>query len=231
MDEVLLEQAAAEGGCCCRFYQWETPTLSLGYFQQYADREQHPASRECPLVRRASGGGAILHDRELTYSFVAPAAHALAVRRATLYTAIHQILIDVFAEFGIRASLSGESASPRPEQHPFLCFLRHTPGDVLVDGVKVVGSAQRRLQKAVLQHGSLLLERSPFAPELAGLADLTHSPLPETANSAVRVGANISQRLDFSWEIKPLTDEERRRAGVLTDTLYGSDRWNRLRKR
>ncbi|NIL97050.1 MAG: lipoate--protein ligase family protein, partial [Planctomycetales bacterium] len=66
VDEVLLEWSAEEGCCCWRFYGWREPTLSLGYFQQYGQRWQHAASRDCPAVRRLTGGGAILHDRELT---------------------------------------------------------------------------------------------------------------------------------------------------------------------
>ena len=71
VDEALL-LSDERTGLTIRFYQWEEPTLSLGYFQSLAEREQHPPSVDCPMVRRASGGGAILHDRELTYSMVAP---------------------------------------------------------------------------------------------------------------------------------------------------------------
>src|SRR5882724_9809402 len=78
VDEALLESAAVDGIATLRLYQWSEPTLSLGYFQPAADRQTHPASRECPLVRRASGGGAILHDRELTYSLAIPEKSARA---------------------------------------------------------------------------------------------------------------------------------------------------------
>ena len=62
VDEVLLEWAAASGGCCWRTYAWAEPTLSLGYFQDYDRRRSHPPSVECAAVRRLTGGGAILHD-------------------------------------------------------------------------------------------------------------------------------------------------------------------------
>src|SRR6188474_2624923 len=72
VDEALLETAAISGLATLRFYTWQEPTLSLGYFQSAVDRDHHPDGRDCPLVRRASGGGAIIHDRELTYSIALP---------------------------------------------------------------------------------------------------------------------------------------------------------------
>src|SRR5688500_20216584 len=78
VDEALLESAALENRCTLRFYRWSEPTLSLGYFQRYEDRRQHAASLSCACVRRASGGGAILHDHELTYSLAVPPTHPLA---------------------------------------------------------------------------------------------------------------------------------------------------------
>src|SRR5688572_19512152 len=76
VDEALLHSTAEGGQATLRFYTWEEPTLSLGHFQTLAEREQHQASLACPLVRRASGGGAILHDIELTYSICLPQATA-----------------------------------------------------------------------------------------------------------------------------------------------------------
>ena len=65
IDEVLLESAATDGVATLRLYHWNEPTLSLGYFQAAEERERHQASTNCPLVRRASGGGAILPNRLL----------------------------------------------------------------------------------------------------------------------------------------------------------------------
>ena len=204
VDEALLEAAAAEGQSTLRFYRWAEPTLSLGYFQTYGDHFQHEASRGCAVVRRPSGGGAILHDRELTYSLAVPERHPLAATRLRTYRAVHQALIAALGRWGIEAGMltcseaspartatssprSGRACPPltmaeatagKPARftaeiaeagrdfarEPFLCFQRRSPGDVLVGGVKVAGSAQRRCRGAVLQHGSLLLARSPAAP-------------------------------------------------------------------
>ncbi len=174
LDEALLETAERDNTAWLRFYTWREPTLSLGYFQPHADRQSHTASAECRLVRRSSGGGAILHDRELTYSIVLSKSHPLARRAESLYRAMHATLIETLAELGIVATLcDGSAADSTPATtEPFLCFQRHLPGDLLVGSHKVAGSAQRRHRGAVLQHGSVILARSKFAPELPGLADL-----------------------------------------------------------
>src|SRR5688572_1794984 len=79
IDEALLETVAAGAlPAVLRFYRWTPATLSLGYFQGYRLREEHSASRNSPIVRRASGGGAIMHDHELTYSIVLNREHRLA---------------------------------------------------------------------------------------------------------------------------------------------------------
>ena len=170
LDEALLESAQREELATVRLYAWSKPTLSLGYFQAHADREQHRASENCTLVRRASGGGAILHDRELTYSIALPRAHLLAQRAHQLYDAVHESLIEALAEMDVSAALF---TGPRQvEKTPFLCFQRREPGDVLAGDFKIAGSAQRRQHGAILQHGSVLLARSEFAPELPGIAEL-----------------------------------------------------------
>ena len=170
LDEALLEAAQSEGMATLRFYSWREPTLSLGYFQAAADRGLHPASADCALVRRASGGGAILHDCELTYSIALPHGHLLALRAQDLYEAVHESLIETLAEMGIAATRF--DGPRRSVDQPFLCFERREPGDVIAGRMKIGGSAQRRQRGAVLQHGSVLLGRSKFALELPGIREL-----------------------------------------------------------
>ena len=103
VDEMLLERAQEQAAACLRFYGWSEPTLSLGYFQTYADRQEHPPSLPCAAVRRLTGGGAIVHDAELTYSIVLPGTHPLAAHRDELYQAVHGCLIEALERLGITA--------------------------------------------------------------------------------------------------------------------------------
>lgn len=230
VDEVLLAWAQRTGGCCWRFYRWKEATLSLGYFQAYDDRGQHASSRHCPIVRRASGGGAILHDRELTYSCVWPEGHRLAAGRLGLYEAVHTSLIGLWAGMGIQASLWGRTVDEKVGKPPFLCFQRRSPGDVVVGGAKVAGSAQRRLRGAVLQHGSILLARSPAAPELDGLTELADVSLDVDYLCHIW-GEALASRLGLVWYSEPLSAEECQQAAWLVDVKYGAEPWTKSRGR
>lgn len=237
VDEAMLEAAAAEGQCMLRFYRWQQATLSLGYFQVYADRQRHEASLACPTVRRLSGGGAIVHDAELTYSLAVPSRHCLAVDRLGLYRTVHATLIEALRQWGIEATMvpspapfhqSGEEKTSKGL--PFLCFQRRSPGDVLVGTTKVAGSAQRRCLGAVLQHGSVLLARSSAAPELAGLAELTGKTIaPDQLAEAWQV--QLAKTLKIAWQSGTLSDDCRRRAAQLAADKYASPAWTENRSR
>ena len=229
VDEALLE-AAAEGQGTLRFYRWSEPTLSLGYFQQYPDRWQHEPSRQCAVVRRPSGGGAILHDIELTYSLAIPATHPLAADRLGCYRAMHAALVEALADWGVQAVVLQQADKELHHRQPFLCFQRRAPGDVLVDGVKIAGSAQRRCRGAVLQHGSVLLGQSAAAPELPGLADLSgkqvdHRQLLDAWLQRLALAAPLG------WQIGVLPADRRSRAAELVDIKYGGAAWTENRGR
>jgi lipoate-protein ligase A len=230
VDETLLEWAAQTGGYAWRFYRWDEPTLSLGYFQAYDDRAQHAPSRECPAVRRATGGGAIVHDAELTYAIVVPEASPLAGRRHDLYRTVHQTLIDALVGWGVRASMCETQPARDVSPSPFLCFQRRAPGDVLVGQAKIAGSAQRRCRGAVLQHGSVLIERSAAAPELPGLNELSATPIGEDDLLHVWM-RGLSAALGFHGGRSPLSDSERHRALELVAAKYGSAQWTQRRER
>ncbi len=199
VDEFLLQQALYPGDISVRIYRWAVPTVSLGYFQDSKDFKASGQFACLAAVRRLSGGGAILHDREITYSLAVPAGHSLTEDPVRLYEEAHA---------GIRTALKPLGANPVPRgeplplgEEPFLCFSRGDRNDLILDGVKVVGSAQRRRKGAVLQHGSILLEASPHAPELLGIADLVPEfPMGVSLTQAIgrAIFANITQGIDLS---------------------------------
>lgn len=180
-DEFLLEAALSNNLRAVRMYRWNEPTVSLGYFQDSNDEALSTTFQNLATVRRLSGGGAILHHHELTYSFVLPADDPLTRDPTELYGRVHNAIIDVLRNFGANCSMRGEDDAKSDE--PFLCFIRGDRHDIHCGGHKVVGSAQRRRKGAVLQHGSIILERSPHAPEIAGLRDLPNGLSEDTTTS------------------------------------------------
>jgi lipoate-protein ligase A len=252
LDEALLLQAAESGLSTLRFYEWNQPTLSLGYFQRIAERTSHPSSLPCPVVRRTTGGGAILHDHELTYSCTLPAGHWLAKRAGDLYYAIHESIVAVLAQFGLIAHLQSceqnelsfpakgatggcgaaqrvaDAEDNREMAEPFLCFQRRTVGDIVMNGEKVAGSAQRRCRGAVLQHGSILLARSEFAPELPGIRDLGDCQL-DTRDLVERLPATLSARLQFDFVSAHATRETLDRAAAIETSRFNAESWRQLR--
>jgi lipoate-protein ligase A len=228
VDEVLLETAAELGQATLRFYQWSEPTLSLGYFQAYAERRNHIASRDCAVVRRQTGGGAIMHDREWTYSLALPVAHPLAADGTFLYHAVHEALCATLGTWDVPLSVRDQSSGLPANEQPFLCFLRKTEGDVLCEGTKVCGSAQRRRRGAILQHGSLILARSPHAPEVSGVWEvagkkLFHEPIAE------RWAQSIAQRLHLNLVDGRLSELELDSARTLALEKYTAGTWTQKR--
>lgn len=163
-----------------RLYQWESPTISLGYFQHYSDYAAlPPPAGRLAVVRRLTGGGAILHDLELTYSLTLPAGHRLLSHGAgRLYEVAHDAVIEALTSLGIRGTRCGATDDSTPTRGPFFCFSRRHSFDVLVGAAKIAGSAQRRTRTGVLQHGSIILanrfdQQTSARPELA-FADGIH---------------------------------------------------------
>jgi lipoate-protein ligase A len=229
VDEVLLETAASGGISSLRFYQWSEPTLSLGYFQSQADRAKHGASRGCQLVRRQTGGGAIVHDVELTYCLALHMPERSAAAAARLYQVAHTALADVLAARGVEVTvLKGRQEERNEASKPLLCFERRALGDVLLGDSKICGSAQRRLKGAVLQHGSLLLGRSESAPELPGLAELTGKRW-KVEDFIEPWARELADRLALHWTDDALSPEELSRVRSLAIEKYSAASWNARR--
>lgn len=229
LDEALMESAGRAGqGGCLRFYFWNEPTVSLGYFQRCADRQTHAASRNCPLVRRSTGGGAIVHDLELTYSFTTGIQTHVRSGLTDYYDAFHGTLIEELADRGISARWCLAPPLRRREEEPFLCFLRRAEQDVLIGDSKIAGSAQRRRHGALLQHGSVLLQRSAAAPELAGIAELG-SVFLDPRDLAERWAKRVAARLGLTLRSDSPTDREKEAAERICRSQYAHPGWTNRR--
>jgi len=171
LDEALLLLGAEQP--TLRFYTWKPEALSLGYFQRFEDvAEREQAS--C-VVRRMTGGGAIHHANELTFSIAAPLAHPLYRGPvAASYERVHAALAAGLERVGVRAHERGDEALASDRPASGMCFHRSTAFDLAWDGAKGVGTAQRRTGGRVLHHGSIKLGRTALEGPIATLWD--HAP-------------------------------------------------------
>lgn len=155
-DAALMAEARRTGVATLRVYAWDRPTLSFGRHERTRDRFD-PAlieARGIGVVRRPTGGRALLHHREVTYSVTAP-ANAMSLGES--YAAINTLLLDALARLGVIANVAEAVRRPlRPEGAA--CFAEPAAGELTVDGLKLVGSAQLREEGALLQHGSILID-------------------------------------------------------------------------
>lgn len=162
IDEALLERAKVPS---IRFYRWDRPALSFGYFGKFEQVEPYGSERD--LVRRWTGGGIVFHGDDLTYSIVIPANDpAFRESSMSIYEKVHRAVCGAFVAKGARAELLSVAALyERRNQPPSAvidrryrqnaCFANPVRADVLLNGRKVAGAAQRRTRRGLLQQGSI----------------------------------------------------------------------------
>ena len=216
IDEGLLETARAVS---IRFYRWQSPALSFGYFGKFDDVAEHASERD--LVRRWTGGGIVFHGKDLTYSIVIPASDPIfAESSRSIYEKIHCALRDALAANGRRVELAaiGRNAALRrsePKWHlrtaqcavpTNVCFANPVCADVMIEGRKIAGAAQRRTRGGLLHQGSI---------------------------QNVDLGNGLSERfahaLSANCREREINRETLYRARELAEQKYGADAW--LRKR
>jgi len=149
-DEYLLTWVEASRKPIMRFYGWDRPAVSFGYFQRYADISQWTPVR--PLVRRPTGGGLVSHVSDWTYCLAIPAEHAwYQLKAADSYCRIHQWVSAALTRMGLQASLVDQAIPSGPGQ----CFIGAEKHDLQWEGQKVAGAAQRRTRDGLLIQGSV----------------------------------------------------------------------------
>lgn len=225
-DETLLESAAG-GAASLRFYGWSAPTLSLGYFQPERVRAADPRLAALPFVRRPSGGATLVHHHEVTYALALPAGAPWQSAEPWLCR-MHRLIAEALAELGVEAVAHSPCGAENERFADFLCFRHFTPGDLLIDRAKVVGSAQRRHRGALVQHGAILLAASPHAPALPGVRERTGRDL-SAAEVRDAVARQFTRQTGWRLVEGDWSAAERQRVRELAAAKYSQDAWNRKR--
>lgn len=234
-DEAILEaHLAGEVPPTLRLYGWNPAAISIGYSQKISDEEIRSIREHgLDVVRRTTGGRAVLHFGDLTYSFVGTSAgdesksqkqHVLGSSVAAAYREICQGLILAFEQFGITLELGSSKSDYRAN---YDCFRATTNADLQYAGKKMIGSAQLRRKNAVLQHGSILLnqDQNKMNEVYGGASEVTadrHANLFEVLNKTVSVSeleeamkTGFSKAFEVEFAMSPLTQLEQTRIEAL----------------
>ena len=210
IDEALLETAVVPA---IRFYRWRSPALSFGYFGKFSDVAIYAAERD--LVRRWTGGGIVFHGDDLTYSIVIPANDPVFDESSiAIYERIHRALCEALNGIGTPAVVAGDTdpgglvdgIRAAVSASGYNCFANPVRADVMINGRKIAGAAQRRTRRGLLQQGSIQ-------------GTTTNTDLAE----------KFAQALSTNCSEIEISEEVFQRAQELAQRKYGTESW--LRKR
>lgn len=249
IDEAILTAISKnQAPPTLRFYGWKPATLSIGYFQR-ARKEVYIDQLEkfgWGFVRRMTGGRAVLHDRELTYSILAPEIHpSVQGTVSESYRRLSQGLLRGYQNLGLKAELAPPVKAPK-EHSSAACFDSPSDYELVIQGRKAAGSAQVRQKGVVLQHGSILLDL-----ELDRLFEVLQFPSEEIRESrkreleqkAVSIHQCSSQKftiqevehaftagfiegLEMDIELGQISSYEKELANQLVIDKYANNDWN-----
>jgi lipoate-protein ligase A len=191
LDEALMRRAARTGDAVFRVYGWSAPTLSLGRNQRAHGWYDVESARDLGVafVRRPTGGRALLHHREVTYSVTTPVRDAGEARAA--YDFINDVLLGALGRLGVAAGRAPNPVNLPPALRP--CFDVPSDGEIVLEGRKLVGSAQWRRDGALLQHGSILIRDDQALINRLTKAHLETVPQAGTLYDALRREPSVDE--------------------------------------
>ncbi len=217
-----------------RLYQWSRPSFSIGSFQKLdANFINDLAVNAIPIVRRITGGRALLHDREITYSVIASTRAPIFSGgiQGTFY-AIARGLLAGLKQLGVEADIYAPPSLRKKNVSPF-CFAATSQYEVTAQGRKLIGSAQKRWTTHFLQHGSFILSHSAFAkrfiPENQISLSSLLTKLPNDADLVLALKGGVESALSVHFAPQCLTLEEEKIAADLVREKYGNPAWNLYR--
>ncbi len=254
-EAVLASVAAGRSPVTFRLYGWSRPCVSVGCVQPVADLNLAACAREdLPLVRRASGGTAVLHESAIAYSVALPSGHALAVPDVVeSYRRFGPPVLGALRRLGIEGEVIPPERAHRSGRREGLgstaCFAALVPYEVVQRGRKLVGNSQLRRRGAVLHHAMLPLEfdagrfagllRVESPEERDRLADLLESLIGSLsrargepvglAAAADALAAGFAESLGVDFVAGDLSEEEQAEVRRLLDTKYAHPEWTHRR--
>ena len=252
VDEAILE-AVEEGKSppTLRLYGWEPACLSIGYAQSYNDvDEERVAERGWDVVRRLTGGRAILHGDELTYAIIAPLDDPrLSGDITQSYGRLSKALLHGLRILGLKVEAESKGVNSNSNINEPICFEVPSNNEIVADGKKLIGSAQARRKKAVLQHGTLPLfgdltritdalryesdeRRNADGNKLLGRATTVEAVVGrrvEWEEAANAIAAGFEEALNITLEPGELSQKEVERAKELVSEKYGNIDWLKRR--
>ncbi|MEW6456882.1 MAG: lipoate--protein ligase family protein [Acidobacteriota bacterium] len=193
VDEFLFNEVQKEEKTILRFYEWEIPTLSIG-FSQRVNRilnMEYLEKNRVPFVRRITGGKVVFHNDEITYSI--SSSEKIFFEKKSLseaYTMISGALIEGLKKLSIKAELSGRSPKFLSKSD-LPCFSFSSKDEILVNGKKIVGSAQKRKENCLIQHGSI-----PISVKREEIANLTYSDKEILEEKMTTIGEILNRDVD-----------------------------------
>lgn len=253
LDELLMEKVRdGELPAVLRLYEWATPTLSLGYFQKVKKEIdlERVGTYGYEMVRRATGGRGVLHDKELTYSVVLPESYDGMPESVTeSYRVISGGLLEGFKNLGLDAHFSVPQTKEERKEltniRSSVCFDTPSWYELVVEGKKIAGSAQTRQNGVVMQHGSILLDvdidhlfdmfkyqntrfkekmKAAFKEKAVAINDISEGRFTvDMLYPAFKDG--FEKGLEMKTRPYDLTDEDKNRLEQIKNK-YSSDEWN-----
>ena len=234
-DEWLLQQTAATGEPALRLYGWCEPTLSLGYFQKLTELPDDWREIAARLVRRPTGGGAILHHHEATYAVTAPSVLADG---AALYDLLNAAVLSAVGRLcrdeagteteinpaipALPAMVRGAVESERAQRGAFFCFERPGSIDIIGSSGKLAGGAQRRLSGATLQHGSLMLEATQ--PGSTSLREVCGRAV-NYDETVAALAAGVAEVFGVELRERAFSEDECRQIAALAASRHADAGW------
>ena len=189
-----------------RFYTWQQPGWTIGYFQKYSDIQNE---NNYPIVRRLTGGLAVLHQNDLSYSFIIDDLWPYLYNQEKTYEIIHKQIKEALADIGI---ICDNQSNIESSYKNIACIKTFYKDDLFINGKKIVGSCQRRRGKKILVEGSIHIK-------------LNYEQIKNFANIYFN---NFSKFLNCDIEQNNLSEDELLKAKILVEQKYNTDKWKKL---